>query len=131
MPQTPYGESDEAKPNGAKLYSKPVIVLTSARTYSAAEDFTMTFIGMKRGAVMGEPTGGSTGQPLVFKLPGGGFGYVVTKRDTFPDGKEFVGIGIQPDIIVRPRIDDFLAGRDNLLIAAIEQARKAKVSHAK
>lgn len=59
-----------------------MIVLTSARTYSAAEDFVVAFDAMKRGTIVGEPTGGSTGQPLLFVLPGGGTGRVCTKRDS-------------------------------------------------
>lgn len=41
-----------------------VVVLTSPRTYSAAEDFASAFDVMRRGLIVGEPTGGSTGQPL-------------------------------------------------------------------
>jgi len=80
-----------AKPNGAKLFRKPVAVLVGPRTFSAAEDFTAAFRNMRRGPIVAEPTGGSTGQPLFFDLPGGGAARVCTKRDTFPDGREFVG----------------------------------------
>lgn len=59
-------------PDGTKLYTKPVVLLTSAGTYSAAEDFAVAFDAAKRGTIIGETTGGSTGQPLMFKLPGGG-----------------------------------------------------------
>jgi hypothetical protein len=31
---------------------------------------------------------GSTGQPLGIALPRGGFGRGVTKRDTYPDGRD-------------------------------------------
>ncbi len=46
----------------------------------------------------GEPTFGSTGQPMLFSLPGGGSTRGCTKKDTYPDGKEFIDYGIQPDI---------------------------------
>jgi hypothetical protein len=36
-------------------------------------------------------------------LPGGGGARVCSKRDTYPDGGEFAGIGIQPDVVVDPR----------------------------
>lgn len=45
-------------------YARPVVVLAGRHTYSAAEDFVAEFDLMKRGKVIGEPTGGSTGQPL-------------------------------------------------------------------
>ncbi len=115
--------SDDWKPYKNKLYSKPVIVLTSGATYSAAEDFTATYKGMNRGKVIGEPTGGSTGQPVFFTLPGGGLGAVCSKRDYFSDGTEFVGVGIQPDIMVHPTVKGILAGRDEVLERAVKELR--------
>jgi carboxyl-terminal processing protease len=113
----------EYNPNPTKLYTKPVIVLTSPRTFSAAEDFAVAFDFMKRGKIIGEATGGSTGQPLNFSLPGKGSARVCTKRDSYPDGKEFVGVGIQPTIAVQPRISDFRNGRDTVLEAALNELK--------
>jgi len=113
------GEPETFQPRGSHPYSKPVAVLTSARTGSAAEDFAVAFDSMKRGKIVGEPTGGSTGQPLFFPLPGGGSARVCTKHDRYPDGKEFMGVGVQPDIPVHPTIADFRAGRDTVLEAAL------------
>jgi C-terminal processing protease CtpA/Prc len=118
------GDADEMQASGARLFTKPVVVLTGPRTYSAAEDFVVAFDAMKRGTLVGEPTGGSTGQPLQFNLPGGISARVCTKRDTYPDGKEFVGVGIQPQVRVKPTADDFRAGRDTILEAALALLRK-------
>jgi carboxyl-terminal processing protease len=119
------GESDVSRrPDGTRLYTRPVVVLTSPRTFSAAEDFTAVFQGMKRGLIVGEPTGGSTGQPLFFDLPGGGRARVCTKRDTLPDGREFVGVGIQPDQVVRITVSDVRGGRDPVLAAALRALKK-------
>lgn len=101
-----------------------VIVLTSPETYSAAEDFTVAFDTMKRGTIIGEATGGSTGQPLLFDLPGGGSARVVTKKDSYVDGKAFVGVGIQPNIVVRPMLVDFRANRDTVLEAALSYIKR-------
>jgi carboxyl-terminal processing protease len=113
----------EYGPQGTKLYTKPVIVLISPRTYSAAEDFAVAFDAMKRGKIIGEATGGSTGQPLNFSLPGKGSARVCTKRDSYPDGKEFVGVGIQPNITVQPTVTDFRSGRDSVLEAALNELK--------
>ena len=78
---------------------------------------------MKRGLIIGEPTGGSTGQPLIVSLPGGGGAVICSKRDKFPDGTDFVGRGIQPDKIVPPTISDFRARRDTVLEAALQEMR--------
>jgi len=123
--ETWYSQEEEPrKPNGARHYSKPVVILTSGRTFSAAEDFCVAFDYMKRGTIIGEPTGGSTGQPLLFALPGGGSARVCTKRDLYPDGKEFIGIGVQPQIIVHPTIADFRASRDTTLEAALRKLKQ-------
>lgn len=113
------GAPDSVAPNGKLLFTKPVVVLASARTYSAAEDFLVAFRGMKRGLIVGEATGGSTGQPLMFPLPGGGGARICTKADSAPDGTEFVGVGIVPDRVVRPTVEDVRAGRDAVLDAAV------------
>ena len=117
-------EEDAWRPYKNKLYNKPVVVLTSGATYSAAEDFTATFKNMKRGIVIGEPSGGSTGQPVFFTLPGGGVGYVCSKRDFLSDGTEFVGVGIQPNIVVHPTAKSIVAGKDDILDAAIQHLQK-------
>ena len=111
-------------PNGRKLFSRPVALLIGPATGSAAEDFAVAFEVMKRGKLIGEPTGGSTGQPLTFALPGGLAGIVCVDWCTYPDGKEFVGIGIQPDIIVHSTIKSIRAGRDPVLEAAIQHLEK-------
>ena len=79
---------------------------------------------MKRGKLVGEPTGGSTGQPLFFDLPGGGRARVCTKRDTYPDGKEFIGVGIQPHVRAHQTVADFRAGRDTVLETGLAELRK-------
>ena len=119
QPESRYrSEPDARPPSGVRLNRKPVVVLTSPRTYSAAEDFTVAFDVMDRGRIIGEPTGGSTGQPLLFPLPGGGTGRVCTKRDVYPDGREFVGVGVQPDLRVAQTLADLGAGRDTVLETA-------------
>ncbi|MBS1526152.1 MAG: hypothetical protein JST19_10915 [Bacteroidetes bacterium] len=98
--------------DGKIYYDKPVVLLIGPRTFSAAEDFTVVFDYMKRGKMVGMPTGGSTGQPISFDLPGGGSARVCGKKDTYPDGKEFVGIGIMPDVTVKKTVKDEQAGVD-------------------
>jgi len=114
------GAAGPISPHGANPYANSVAVLTSAETYSAAEDFVVAFDSMKRGTIIGEPTGGSTGQPLFFSLPGGGFASVCSKHDRYADGREFVGIGVQAQVLVHPTISDFRAGQDTVLEAALQ-----------
>jgi|SRR5690242_16030687 len=107
-------------PSKKMYYSKPVILLISARTFSAAEDFVADFSYMNRGKMIGQTTGGSTGMPLGFDLPGGGTARVCAKDDRFPDGKKFVGIGIKPDIFIKKTVKDLYNDNDAALMKAIE-----------
>jgi C-terminal processing protease CtpA/Prc len=124
-----WGEFSLAPVEEAQPYHGPVVMLIGPRTYSSAEEFAVAFDSMDRGLLIGEPTGGSSGQPLVFSLPGGGSARVCTRRDTYLDGREFVGVGVQPDRAVRPTITDFRAGRDTVLEAALaEIAQSSKAT---
>lgn len=93
----------------------PVTVLTGPETYSAAEDFVAAFDALHRGITVGEPTGGSTGQPLQFKLPGGGSARVCTKDDRAGDGRVFEGVGLLPDVTVARTVADVQAGHDPVM----------------
>lgn len=115
--QTP----DPIKPiRGKEIYKKPVVVLVNETTFSSAENFCVSFRGAKRGRIIGTPTGGSTGNPIFIDLGGGVGCCICTKHETDADGNEFIGIGIQPDIIVEEDAGDFLKGRDNVIEKAIE-----------
>ncbi len=48
---------------------------------------------------------------------------VSTKRVSFPDGSPFEGVGIRPDLEIRPTVDDLRKGRDPVLERALELAR--------
>jgi C-terminal processing protease CtpA/Prc len=107
-------------PRPGAFFRGPVVVLIGPGTFSAAENFLVAWKNSGRGKMIGEPSGGSTGRPLLFQLPGGGSARVCTRRDTFPDGTDWVGKGIEPDILVRPTVADIRAGRDPVLQRAIE-----------
>ncbi|MBD81439.1 MAG: peptidase S41 [Crocinitomicaceae bacterium] len=104
----------------------PTVLLIGHYTASAAEDFLIYADNQDHMVKIGEPTFGSTGQPMQFDLPGGGSARVCTKKDTYPDGREFVGYGIQPDIIVRRTLNDYIDGNDPVLNKAIEYLKQKK-----
>src|SRR6185312_948085 len=102
----------------------PLIVLIGNNTASAAEDFLIMLAGLKnRATTIGQLTFGSTGQPLIFDLPGGGSARVCAKKDTYPNGKEFVGYGIKSDILVQQNINDIIEGKDTELEAVIKEIK--------
>lgn len=99
----------------------PLVVLVSNNTASAAEDFLIFLDGLKgRATTIGQYTYGSTGQPLPLDLPGGGSARICSKRDTYPDGREFVGYGVKPDIFVERTVGELISGEDLVLEKALQ-----------
>lgn len=115
------------EPQGDCPYTGPIVALIGPDTYSAAEDFLAVVHAAKRTTLVGRKTGGSTGQPLMIDLPGDGHARICTKRDTYPDGREFVGVGVIPDVEIAPTQDDVAARRDIVLMKGIEVLRAALV----
>ncbi len=111
-----------------KLSEKRIVVPTALlighNTASAAEDFLIYADNQKHMTKIGRNSFGSTGQPYLFDLPGGGSARVCTKKDTYPDGREFVGYGVKPDIEVTPTVKDFMANKDTTLSTAIDYLNK-------
>ncbi len=103
----------------------PTAVLIGHGTASAAEDFLISADGQKHFTKIGERSYGSTGQPLMLELPGGG-ARICTKKDTYPDGREFVGVGVIPDIEIKPTVQDFIKGNDPVLEKALNFLSKGK-----
>ncbi|MGE4069819.1 MAG: S41 family peptidase [Lysobacterales bacterium] len=104
----------------ARKFRRPVAMLIDARTFSAAEDTAAAFKLMQRGPIVGVASGGSSGQPLALPLPGGGSARICVKRDTYPDGSHFVGVGVLPDIEVAPTVASVRSGRDPELETAVQ-----------
>lgn len=98
----------------------PTVILLGHSTGSAAEDFLIYADNQKHMIKMGENSFGSTGQPFMFDMPGGGSARICTKQDTYPDGREFVGVGIKPDIEVKRTLQDYLDKKDPALDRALK-----------
>lgn len=118
------GNGHPYKKDRQRVFSGPVAVLAGPQTLSAAEDFLLAFDVMKRGTIVGQTTGGSTGLPMAFGLPGGGQARICIKLDLYPDGRELVGKGIAPHIAVQPSVAEFRSGRDVALERAIALLNK-------
>lgn len=119
------------EPRSGKRYTGPLVVLTGPGTHSGTEDFLVPLKYSRRAVVVGEKTAGSTGNQVAVPLPGGGTFRVVSKRDLFPDGQEFVGIGISHDIHVQPTKEDLLEQKDPVLQKGIEVILNWDIYHRK
>ncbi|NLV68777.1 MAG: S41 family peptidase [Spirochaetes bacterium] len=105
--------------NAGYRLKQPVVILTGRNTASAAEDFLCAFDD-NRAIRVGEPTYGSTGQPLFIDLPGGGSARICTRNCLLPDGSDFINIGITPHISVELTAKDYQEGIDRVLLKGIE-----------
>jgi C-terminal processing protease CtpA/Prc len=122
-----YGEAPETVvPPDNKKIRLPIVVLTGHKTASAAEDFLIALENTKRARTVGSKTFGSTGQPLLFKLPGGGSARVCTKRDEYPDGRQFIGYGIKPDVEIESTVEDLIKGSDAVLAKGLQVLNSLK-----
>ena len=115
-----YMPPDTLYPEDGPKFRKPVVVLIGRNTGSAAEDLLIYMDRVKTVTLVGEPSFGSTGQPLPLVLPGGGNARICTKRDYYPDGRDFVGYGVQPEVLVRMAPEDLLSGRDRVRERGLE-----------
>jgi C-terminal processing protease CtpA/Prc len=86
---------------GKRYLDKDVYILTSKRTFSAAEEFTYNLKNLKRAIVVGETTGGGA-HPGEFYRLNEHFGmFLPTGRAINPITKtNWEGTGVTPDIAV-------------------------------
>jgi retinol-binding protein 3 len=86
---------------GTKLVDKPVYVLTSARTFSAAEDFTYGLKNLKRATIVGETTGGGAHPTMGRRLDDHFVIAVPFARSISPITKtNWEGTGVEPNVKV-------------------------------
>lgn len=105
-------------------YQGKVIVLINETTQSQAEFTTMAFRTGTRTTVVGSTTAGADGDISYIVLPGNITTAISGIGVYYPDGRETQGIGIIPDIELRPTIKGIKEGRDELLEKAIEIINK-------
>lgn len=106
------------------LFTGPCLLLTSRHTVSAAEDFVAMFRTNARATILGTPTCGTTGTPLLQSLSCGGSMRVCSVGYQLLDGTEFVGRGIDPDILLEGSLTDFRRGYDAVQEKALAILKK-------
>jgi len=100
-------------------YDKPVVVLMNSKCFSATDIFLAGLKNIPNVVLMGTPSGGGSARSVTLRL--GNFSVRLASMASFKtDGRLFDGNGIQPDIRIDPLPEYYIAGRDNLLEAAVE-----------
>lgn len=78
---------------------KPLYILTSKRTFSAAEDFSYAMKNLKRATIVGETTGGGAHPGRVVRLDAHFGAFVPTGRSISPiTHTNWEGVGVAPDV---------------------------------
>lgn len=113
-------------------YTGPLVILTDAGTFSAAETFAAAMQENGRAKIVGGPTIGGALPSVIEILPTGArLQYAIGEYRT-PKGIVLEGRGVQPDARVEVTRRELLAGRDPALEKAVslllEQQRK-KISN--
>jgi retinol-binding protein 3 len=86
---------------GRKFIGKPVYILTSKMTFSAAEDLSYALKNLKRATLIGETTGGGA-HPIEPRRIDDHFSIIVpSARSISPITKtDWEGTGVEPDVKV-------------------------------
>lgn len=112
------------EPKGSYQFSKPVIVLTSRLTSSSAEDFVMYMRELPNIIIVGDTTGGGTGNPVLRELPNGWNFRLSTAYAETADNKLVDGKGIIPDVTIQTSVEDSIAGVDRIIEKGLEILKK-------
>lgn len=103
-------------------WTRPVVVLTNRRCYSAANNFVQKMSRMSQATILGDRTGGGSGFPFHSELPNG-WSIRFSASPMLNEKKEHTEFGIDPDIHVSLTAEDSMKGRDTLIERAIRHLR--------
>lgn len=101
----------------------PTAILVNDATSGAAEVFLAIAASQPHMQTVGSITSGSAGTVAFYELLPGLTCGICTRDVRLPDGREFVGRGIVPDVVVEETLEDLMSGRDAVREKALELLR--------
>lgn len=113
-------------PEGKFQFTKPVVILISRKTFSAAEDFVLAMKVFAHVTLVGDTTGGGFGNPIIRELPNGWSYRLSTGMEVDANLINYQGKGIPPNISVQTSFEDSIKGIDRILEKGIEIIAKSK-----
>ena len=106
-------------PRGSWQYLRPVVVITGRAGFSATESFIAAMRTLPNVTVIGDTTGGASGNPASFAL-GRGWSYTVPQWIEFgPDRQPIEWRGIAPHVALPWMPSTYDRDRDPLIDAAV------------
>ncbi|MCB0738947.1 MAG: S41 family peptidase, partial [Bacteroidetes bacterium] len=109
-------------PTESISFTKPIVVLTNRKTYSAGTFFSTLMQALPHVTVMGDRTGGGGGAPAFTELTNG-WTLRVSTTQLFTLNEFNVEDGLFPDIKVDNLDTDIAENRDRILETALEHLR--------
>jgi len=103
----------------AFFYDRPVVILMNRSTMSRAEFAVMSLRNGQNVTVIGSNSIGANGNATFLPLPGGERMMFTGLGIFTPEGGQTHRIGLAPDIYVMPARESIMAGRDELMEAAV------------
>ena len=111
---------------GPAQFKGPVALLTNRQVFSSAEEFVLMMRVFPSVTVIGDRTGGGSGNPIELLLPNS-WQYTVSRWIQYTPAMEtFEEIGLSPAISAEISAQDSLAGRDAVLEQAISYLRTSE-----
>jgi hypothetical protein len=112
----------QLSPRGSWQFTRPVVVLSGRLVYSSNESFISAMRELSQVTILGDTTGGSSGNPRFFAL-GGGWSYAVPRWIAYTtDMRVIEWNGIPPDIAIPTVSLDFTV-TDPVIDAALALLR--------
>jgi C-terminal processing protease CtpA/Prc len=113
--------------DASNCYKGKVIILVNEMDLSSGEFSAMLLnASSANGTVISSQTAGADGGITQTVFPGGYIGQFTGGGVKYPNGRQTQGIGMKIDIEVKPTIAGFRAGKDEVLLRAIEFIKKGK-----
>ncbi len=106
-------------PRGGWQFTRPVVVLSGRGGFSATESFVAAMRTLPQVTVLGDTTGGASGNPATFAL-GNGWRFTVPRWLEFgPDRRPIEGRGVAPHLAMSWDPTHYDGARDPLIDAAV------------
>jgi hypothetical protein len=106
-------------PRGAWQFTRPVVIIAGRGGFSATESFVAAMRTLPHVTVIGDTTGGASGNPATFPL-GNGWQFTVPRWMEFgPDREPIEGRGVAPHIVIPWTPAGYDRERDPLIDAAV------------
>ncbi|MEO7520381.1 MAG: S41 family peptidase [Gemmatimonas sp.] len=104
---------------GLWQYTRPVVVLAGPGGFSATESFVAAMRTLPNVTVIGDTTGGASGNPATFPLANGWQFTVPRWMEFGPDRQPIEGRGVPPHIVIPWAPGEYDSDRDPLIDAAV------------